>query len=164
MCLLPKKQLLHTPKWKKKRLERHARRRRKKRRIVLKRVARIEWVVFSERWNVKDFYLRTVVVKFNVKFLGRSYTLEKSHMDLQESIGTWSMFFLSIMRFFGVSKFSVQGLYYTWNPNGAPCFDWSERAFFLEGSKPKTKDTQVPGTTIHLQPTFEEPYLEDHPS
>lgn len=56
---------LNTPKWKKG-SERNARRRRKKRRIVLKRVARIEWWVdFS---LVKDFYLREVVVKFNVKF------------------------------------------------------------------------------------------------
>ena len=30
-------------------------------------------------------------------------------------------------------------LFYTWNPNGAPCFDWNF-GLLLEGSTPKTKD------------------------
>ena len=55
-----------------------------------------------------------------------------------------------------MSKFSFQGLYIPGTQND-PCFDWSFFSLLLEGSKPKTKDTQVPGTKIHLQPTFEEP-------
>ena len=38
---------------------------------------------------------------------------------------------------------------YTWNPNGAPCFDWNF-GLLLEGSTPKTKDKQVPGTYIYI--------------
>ena len=33
----------------------------------------------------------------------------------------------------------------TWNPNGAPCFDWS-LDLVLEGSRLKIKDKQVPSS------------------
>jgi len=35
-----------------------------------------------------------------------------------------------------------------WNPND-PCFDWS-LGLLLEGSKPKTEDKQVPGTSTSI--------------
>ena len=35
-----------------------------------------------------------------------------------------------------------------WNPND-PCFDWS-LGLLLEGSKPKAKDKQVPGTSTSI--------------
>lgn len=98
---------LNTPKWKKT-SERNARRRRKKRRIVLKRVARIEWWVdFS---LVKDFYLREVVVKFNVKFSRNSWTYILDCLtliDLKKDIFR-SLFFWD----FWVSRFSFQGFFH----------------------------------------------------
>ena len=38
---------------------------------------------------------------------------------------------------------------YTWNPNGAPYFEWS-LGLLLEGSTTKIEDKQVPGIYLYI--------------